>query len=50
MCDNNPVGVGDSCVFSCLDGYEITGSDILVCQNDGTFDRPYPVCAGKIFI
>ena len=34
----------DICVFTCDDGYELTGSDTRTCQSDGSWSGSEAVC------
>ena len=41
------VGVGyegDTCIFTCNTGYELTGSDTRTCQSDGSWSGSDNVC------
>ncbi|XP_065905188.1 P-selectin-like [Dysidea avara] len=35
---------GDTCSFTCDDGYDLTGSDIRTCQNDGMWSGTEAMC------
>ena len=35
---------GDTCSYTCNNGYELTGSATRMCQNDGTWSDSNPVC------
>ena len=41
--DGKP-GVGDTCTFTCNDGYELTGSVNRSCQIDGTWSGTETNC------
>ena len=36
--------VGDTVLFMCSDGYQLDGSMVVMCQEDGTWDHPTPTC------
>ena len=36
---------GDTCSFSCNTGYEITGSVMRTCQNDGSWSGSDSMCS-----
>ena len=35
---------GDTTSYTCNDGFELNGEDVLNCQADGTWDNPPPTC------
>ena len=35
---------GDTCSFTCNDGYELTGNDTRICQSNGTWSGSDSVC------
>ena len=35
---------GDTCAFTCDDGYELTGSDTRTCQSDGNWNGTEAEC------
>jgi len=35
---------GDTCTFTCDDGYEINDSETRTCQNDGMWNDSEPTC------
>ena len=35
---------GDTATYTCNDGFELNGEDVLNCQADGTWDNPPPTC------
>ena len=37
----------DEIVFSCDRGYNLVGGERTVCQNDGTWSNPAPICQSK---
>ena len=39
---------GSTATYSCDEGYELSGSGQLVCQDDGTWDGPAPTCVEGI--
>ena len=43
-CSANPSTVTSTCDFTCDPGYELQGSSSVVCQPDGTWSTPPPVC------
>ena len=42
-------GKTSTALFSCMDGYEILGTTLIVCSDIGTWDSAEPVC-GKYII
>ena len=48
VCTNDPINSGDSCTFSCLPNFELSGTATITCQSDGTFDDVPPTCSGNI--
>ena len=48
-CSSGRVGVGyegDTCIFTCNTGYELTGSDTTTCQSDGSWSGSETSCEG----
>ena len=46
-CSSGRVGVGyegDTCNFTCNNGYELTGSDARTCQRDGSWSGNNGTC------
>ena len=46
-CSSGRVGVGyegDTCSFTCITGYELTGSDTRTCQSDGSWSGSNVTC------
>ena len=46
----NGTSVGDTATFTCNEGYELDGAQVLTCQEGGNWDNPLPMCkplAGK---
>merc|ERR1712136_193707 len=43
-CTNDPSGASDTCTFTCLDGFELSGTGTLTCGSDGNFDNAVPTC------
>ena len=41
---------GDTCSFTCDDGYELTGSDTRTCQSDGNWNGFEAECEQGIFV
>ena len=41
---------GDTCSFTCDDGYELTGSDTRTCQSDGNWNGSEAECEQGILI
>ena len=39
---------GDTCSFTCNTGYELTGSDTMTCQSDGSWSGSDKVCGRGI--
>ena len=39
----------DTATYTCSDGYELVGSEVLNCQSDGTWDDSPPVCRREFF-
>ena len=37
----------DTCSFTCITGYVLTGSDTRTCQNDGSWSGDETICTGK---
>ena len=35
---------GDSATYSCDPGYELVGTETVICQSDGQWSDPPPVC------
>ena len=35
---------GDTAIHTCNVGFELVGAPVLICQSDGTWDNPPPVC------
>ena len=35
---------GDTCVFTCNNGYELIGNDMRICLPNGTWSGSDPVC------
>ena len=49
--DLSGTSVGDTATYTCDNGYELVGTPVLNCQNDGTWDNSPPLCqsvGGKI--
>ena len=40
--------VGDTATFVCNDGYELVGSPVLTCQDNGTWDNSPAVCKREL--
>ena len=53
-CSSGRVGVGyegDTCIFTCNTGYELTGSDTRTCQSDGSWSGTDNICRrGKFYL
>ena len=53
-CTSGKVGVdytGDTCSFTCNNGYELTGSGTRTCQNDGSWSGSDNFCIrGKLHL
>ena len=46
-CSSGTTGVGyegDACRFTCITGYELTGSNTRTCQSDGSWSGSDDVC------
>ena len=46
-CSSGRVGVGfegDTCSFTCITGYELTGSDTRTCQSNGSWSGTEAMC------
>ena len=41
-------GVGDTATYTCISGYELSGSDTRVCGSDGEWSGSAPTCEGMI--
>ena len=37
----------DTCSFTCNTGYELTGSDTRICQNNGSWGGSDATCSGE---
>ena len=44
---NQSYSVESTIEFSCSDGYLMTGSSTLICQEDGSWSGSVPLCEGK---
>jgi len=40
----------DTCIFTCNTGYELTGSDIRICQSNGNWSGSEAVCRRGMFM
>ena len=52
-CSLGDVGIpsyGDTCSFTCNDGYELTGNDTRTCQSNGTWSGSDSVCRRGMWI
>jgi len=38
-------GVGDTCTYTCDDGFELSGSDTRTCQDDQTWSGTDATCS-----
>ena len=50
-CSSGRVGVGyegDTCNFTCNTGYELTGTDTKICQNNGSWSNSYDIYGESI--
>ena len=39
---------GDTCSFTCDDGYDLNGTNARTCQNDGTWSGTQAMCSAGI--
>jgi len=46
---NGQPSLGDTCTFTCDDGYEIGGSAIRVCQLDGSWSGAETTCTRGMY-
>ena len=44
--DDGVPSYDDTCSFTCNTGYNLTGSDTRVCQNDGNWSGKETMCTG----
>ena len=47
---NQSYTVESTIEFSCSDGYSVTGSSTLVCQEDGSWSGSVPLCEGSVSV
>ena len=48
--NDDPILPDQRLIFSCDDpGKYLNGSSVLLCGNDGQWDKPFPSCEGKPF-
>ena len=43
--DDGEANPGDTCTYSCDDGYDLSGSTTRACQDDGTWSGTEAVCS-----
>jgi len=41
---NEVANPGETCTFTCDDGFTLTGSSTRTCQDDGTWSGTEPMC------
>jgi len=44
---DNVANPGETCQFSCDDGFTLTGSSVRTCQNDRTWSGTEPMCVAE---
>jgi len=44
FCSEELPSEGDSCSFTCNDGFELSGDQTRTCQSDGTWSGSQPFC------
>ena len=47
--DDSDLNPGDTCTFTCNDGYMISGSTNRTCQNDGTWNGSNAMCSRGMY-
>ena len=49
-CYSNRIVKGNTCSFSCDDGFFLVGSSQLTCLDNGNWDKAQPACQSKVFV
>ncbi len=42
-----PFSFGSRCIFTCQEGYYLTGDNTLTCLASGQWSKPTPICTGR---
>ena len=49
--DNGVPTDGDTCSYTCNDGYELTGNEMRTCQSNGSWSGNHDVCSrGVLYV